>query len=194
MSILEISHRSKPFEAIMASARSLVKELLGAPDNYEVIFLGGGASMGFHMVPFNYLKPNGKAAYVNTGEWAGRAVTEAKLHGNVEVVATSEDKNFSYIPKGFTIPSDADYFAAAQYYFQSNKELPKALAWVNKAIEMKGEDGFWYLRLKALVHYKLGDKKAALDAAKRSLESAKKANNLDYVKLNTDSIDDWTKK
>ncbi len=91
-------------------------------------------------------------------------------------------------------PSDADYFAAAQYYFQSNKELPKALAWVNKAIEMKGEDGFWYLRLKALVHYKLGDKKAALDAAKRSLESAKKANNLDYVKLNTDSIDDWTKK
>ena len=110
LSILEISHRSKPFEAIMASARSLVKELLGAPDNYEEIFLGGGASMGFPMVPFNYLKPNGKAAYVNTGEWAGRAVTEAKLHGNVEVVATSEDKNFSYIPKGFTIPSDADYF------------------------------------------------------------------------------------
>ena len=110
LSILEISHRSKPFEAIMADARSLVKELLGAPDNYEVIFLGGGASMGFHLVPMNYLRPNGKAAYVNTGEWAGRAVKEAMLHGNVEVVASSEDKNFSYIPKGFTIPADADYF------------------------------------------------------------------------------------
>jgi phosphoserine aminotransferase len=68
-----MSHRSKPFEAVMAKAQGLVKELLGAPDNYEVVFLGGGASLGFHLIPLNYMRPNGKAAYANTGEWAGRA-------------------------------------------------------------------------------------------------------------------------
>lgn len=118
LSILEMSHRSKPFEAVMAKAQGLVKELLGAPDNYQVVFLGGGASLGFHMVPLNYLRPEGKAAYANTGEWAGRAVKEAKLIGNVDVVASSEDKNFSYIPKGFTIPADADYF-----HFTSNNTI-----------------------------------------------------------------------
>jgi phosphoserine aminotransferase len=118
MSILEISHRSKPFEAVMAKAQSLVKELLGAPDNYQVVFLGGGASLGFHMVPLNYMKVGGKSAYANTGEWATRAVKESKLVGDTVVVASSEDKNFSYIPKGFSIPSDADYF-----HFTSNNTI-----------------------------------------------------------------------
>ncbi|MBK6831433.1 MAG: 3-phosphoserine/phosphohydroxythreonine transaminase [Flavobacteriales bacterium] len=129
LSILEISHRSKPFEAVMAKAQSLVKELLGAPDNYQVVFLGGGASLGFHMVPLNYMKLGGKSAYANTGEWATRAVKESKLVGDTIVVASSEDKNFSYIPKGYAIPSDADYF-----HFTSNntifgtqyRQLPKS--------------------------------------------------------------------
>ena len=118
MSILEISHRSKPFEAVMAKAQSLVKELLGAPDHYQVVFLGGGASLGFHMIPQNYMKVGGKSAYANTGEWASRAIKESKLAGETIVVASSEDKNFSYIPKGFSIPSDADYF-----HFTSNNTI-----------------------------------------------------------------------
>lgn len=100
-------------------------------------------------------------------------------------------KNIQTVMNG---PSADDYFAAAQYYYQSNKESQKALEWVNKAIAMKGEDAFWYLRLKALLHYRLGEKKNALETAKRSLESAQKANNSDYVKLNADSINDWSKK
>ncbi|MBP6389947.1 MAG: 3-phosphoserine/phosphohydroxythreonine transaminase [Flavobacteriales bacterium] len=118
LSILEISHRSKPFEAVMVKAQSLVKELLSAPENYQVVFLGGGASLGFHMVPLNYMKIGGKAAYANTGEWAGRAVKESKLIGETLVVASSEDKNFNYIPKGFAIPADADYF-----HFTSNNTI-----------------------------------------------------------------------
>lgn len=110
LSILEISHRSKPFEAVMARAQALVKELLGAPDHYQVVFLGGGASLGFHMVPQNYMKVGGRAAYANTGEWATRAIKESRLFGDTLVVASSEDRNFSYIPKGFAIPADADYF------------------------------------------------------------------------------------
>lgn len=118
LSILEISHRSKPFEAVMAKAQSLVKELLGAPDHYQVVFLGGGASMGFHMVPLNFMKVGGKSAYANTGEWATRAIKESKLAGETLVVASSEDKNFNYIPKGFEIPADADYF-----HFTSNNTI-----------------------------------------------------------------------
>jgi phosphoserine aminotransferase len=95
-----------------------VKELLGAPEHYQVVFLGGGASMGFHMVPLNYMKPGGKSAYANTGEWATRAIKESKLVGETLVVASSEDKNFSYIPKGFEIPADADYF-----HFTSNNTI-----------------------------------------------------------------------
>ncbi len=110
LSILEISHRSKQFEAVMARAQQLVKEVLGAPDHYQVVFLGGGASLGFHMVPMNYMRMGGKAAYANTGEWSTRAIKEARLVGETLVVASSEDKNYNYIPKGFEIPSDADYF------------------------------------------------------------------------------------
>ena len=110
LSLLEISHRSKDFEAVMDESRSLVKELFGVGDNYEVIYLGGGASFQFAMVPYNLLRTNGKAAYLNTGVWATKAIKEAKLIGNTVVVASSEDKNFSYIPKNYEIPSDADYF------------------------------------------------------------------------------------
>lgn len=110
LSILEISHRSKPFVEIMERARGLVKELLNAPGGYQVVFLGGGASMGFHMVPQNFMKVGGKGAYVNTGTWAKRAIAEAKLAGEAMVLASSEDKNFSYIPKGYAIPTDVDYF------------------------------------------------------------------------------------
>ena len=118
LSILEISHRSKPFEAVMVKAQGLVKELLSAPENYQVVFLGGGASLGFHMVPLNYMKVGGKAAYANTGEWASRAVKESRSIGETLVVASSEDKNFNYIPKDFSIPSDADYF-----HFTSNNTI-----------------------------------------------------------------------
>ena len=118
LSIIEMSHRSKPFEAVMAKAQSLVKELLNAPEHYQVVFLGGGASMGFHMIPQNYMRPGGKAAYANTGEWATRAIKESNMAGETLVVASSEDKNFNYIPKGFTIPSDADYF-----HFTSNNTI-----------------------------------------------------------------------
>lgn len=111
LSLLEISHRSKNFENVMDSARSLVLELMGLNSNeYEVLFLQGGASMQFHMVPMNLLSTNGKAAYLNTGEWARRAIKEAKMVGNVVEVASSEPDNYTYIPKDFSIPADVDYF------------------------------------------------------------------------------------
>ena len=108
MSILEISHRSKDFQAVIDEAVALFKEILNIPDNYHVLFLGGGASLQFCMVPFNLL--NKKAAYLETGVWAKKALKEAKLFGEVATVASSSDKNFNYIPKGWTIPADADYF------------------------------------------------------------------------------------
>lgn len=108
LSVLEISHRSKEFVAVMDEAQALFKELLNIPEGYSVVFVGGGASLQFAMVPFNLMKK--KAAYLNTGQWASKAIKEAKLFGEVEVVASSEDKTFSYIPKGYTIPADADYF------------------------------------------------------------------------------------
>lgn len=109
LSLLEISHRSKDFIAVMEEARALVKELLNLDNSYHVLFLGGGASLQFAMVPYNLLREKGKAAYVNTGVWAGKAIKEAKIIGNVEVIASSEDRKFAYIPKGYTIPEDADY-------------------------------------------------------------------------------------
>jgi phosphoserine aminotransferase len=109
LSLLEISHRSKEFDAILQNAKALVKELLGVPDNYSILFLQGGASTQFAMVPMNLLPEGGKAAYVESGVWANKAIKEAKLFGTTEVLATSKDKNFSYVPKGYTIPSDAAY-------------------------------------------------------------------------------------
>ncbi|MDP4186841.1 MAG: 3-phosphoserine/phosphohydroxythreonine transaminase, partial [Bacteroidota bacterium] len=108
MSIMEMSHRSKDFQAVVDEAVSLFKELLSIPEGYHVLFLGGGASMQFCMVPYNLL--NKKAAYLETGVWAKKAIKEAKLFGEVDVIASSADKNFSYYPKNFSIPTDADYF------------------------------------------------------------------------------------
>ena len=109
LSLLEISHRSKNFEKVMDESRQLVKDLLGLNDNYKVLFLGGGASLQFAMVPYNLLRTEGTAGYVNTGVWASKAIKEAKMIGNTMVVASSEDKKFSYIPKGYDIPSTLDY-------------------------------------------------------------------------------------
>lgn len=108
LSLLEISHRSKEFSAVMDEARALVKELLDVPAGYDVVYLGGGASLQFCMVPFNLLKK--KAAYLETGTWAVNAIKEAKLFGEVDVVASSKEANFTYIPKNYTVPEDADYF------------------------------------------------------------------------------------
>jgi phosphoserine aminotransferase len=108
MSILEISHRSKDFEAVLDEAVALFKELLGIPEKYHVLFLGGGASLQFCMVPYNLLGK--KAAYLETGVWAKKAIKEAKLFGEVQIIGSSADKNFNYIPKGYTIPTDVDYF------------------------------------------------------------------------------------
>lgn len=106
--LLEISHRTPGWERVMKETADLWRELLNIPDNYQVLFLGGGASTQFFTVPANLL--NKKAAYLQTGVWAKKAVKEAKFYGEVEVVASSEDKNYTYIPKGYTIPKDADYF------------------------------------------------------------------------------------
>ena len=108
LSLMEISHRTKEFQAVIDEAEALLLELLDAPKGYRVLFLGGGASTQFCMIPFNFLEK--KAAYLNTGVWSKKAIKEAKLFGEVEVVASSEDKNFTYIPKGWTVPADVDYF------------------------------------------------------------------------------------
>jgi len=108
LSLLDISHRSEEFESILAESVSLFKELLNIPEGYSVIFLGGGASMQFCMVPFNLM--NKKAAYINTGTWASKALKEAKAFGEVVEVASSKDANYSFIPKDYTVPADADYF------------------------------------------------------------------------------------
>lgn len=108
LSLLEISHRSKDFQAVIDKATALFKELLDIPEGYSVLFLGGGASMQFCMVPYNFLEK--KAAYLNTGTWANKALKEAKNFGEAIEVASSKDKTYCYIPKGYTIPTDADYF------------------------------------------------------------------------------------
>lgn len=109
LSILEISHRSSYFEPIMKEAHDLVKQLLGLSDDFEVIFLTGGASTQFFMTVMNLLPDGKKAAYVDTGVWASKAITEAKMLGSIEVIASSKDKNYNYIPKGYTISADFEY-------------------------------------------------------------------------------------
>lgn len=108
LSILEISHRSKQFQAVIDEATALVKELLEIPEGFSVLWLGGGASLQFCMIPFNLLKK--KAAYIDTGTWASNAIKEARLFGEVDVVASSKDANYTFIPKGYTIPEGMDYF------------------------------------------------------------------------------------
>ena len=109
LSLIEMSHRSAAFIEVMDKAQALVKELLNVPEEYEVLFLQGGASLGFYMTALNFLKENGKAAYVSTGTWSKKAIKEAKLVGDINLIASSEDKNFNYIPKGYDIPNDIDY-------------------------------------------------------------------------------------
>jgi phosphoserine aminotransferase len=108
LSVMEVSHRSKEFVAVMDEVCGLVKELLHVPDGYSVLFLQGGASLQFLMAPYNLMKK--KSAYLNTGSWASKAIKEAKLFGEVVEVASSKDANFNYIPRNYIVPADADYF------------------------------------------------------------------------------------
>lgn len=128
LSLLEISHRSKNYEKVMDDSRALVKELLGLNDNYKVLFLGGGASLQFAMVPYNLLRTEGTAGYINTGVWASKAIKEAKMIGNTQVIASSEDKKFNYIPKEYDIPSNLDYLHITSnntIYGTQMKSFPK---------------------------------------------------------------------
>ncbi|MBC8005829.1 MAG: 3-phosphoserine/phosphohydroxythreonine transaminase [Verrucomicrobia bacterium] len=116
LSVMEVSHRSKEFVAVMDEAVALVKELLKVPEGYSVLFLQGGASLQFLMAPYNLM--NKKAAYTNTGAWSTAAIKEAKFFGEVVEVASSKDANFNYIPKGYEVPADVDYF-----HFTSNNTI-----------------------------------------------------------------------
>ena len=109
LSILEISHRSKDFIAVMEKAQQLIKKIAGLSDDYEVLFLQGGASLQFLMAPYNLLTENGRAAYIDTGAWASAAIKEAKKMGTVEVIASSKDKNYTYIPKIESVGNEFDY-------------------------------------------------------------------------------------
>ena len=110
-SIVEISHRRADAQEVLDTTISLVRELLNVPDTHEIIFTQGGASLQFVMLPFNLMKLNGgKAAFTETGVWSKNAIKEAKRLGHVEIVASSADKNFNYIPKDYTVPDDVDYF------------------------------------------------------------------------------------
>ena len=111
LSILEMSHRSKDFVAVMDEVRVLVLELLGLEGKgYQALFLQGGASLEFLMVPYNLMKENGKAAYLDTGTWANNAIKEAKLFGDTQVIASSKEENYNFIPKNYSVPTDANYF------------------------------------------------------------------------------------
>ena len=111
VSLISISHRTKGWDEVMDECRALWKELLHIPDGYEVVFLGGGASLEFLYVAMNYLEH--KAGYLETGVWAKKALKEAKGLGEAYAVASSADRNYCYIPKGYEIPADLDYFQEA---------------------------------------------------------------------------------
>ena len=129
LSILEVSHRSKDYEAVMEEARQLVKDALSISDDYEVLYLQGGATLGFTIAALNMMRDTKKAGYINTGTWASGAIKEAKKVGvDVDVFASSEDKNFNYIPKNFIVPNDVDYihFTSNNTIFGTQfKEFPK---------------------------------------------------------------------
>ncbi len=129
LSLIEISHRSQPFINVITKAKELVRELLGVPSGYSILFLQGGASLEFLMTPLNLMKKNGKAAYTNTGSWAKKAIKEAKNIGNVIVVGDSSSKNYNYIPKNYDIPDDIDYFHCTSnntIYGTQMKYFPKS--------------------------------------------------------------------
>jgi len=129
LSLIEISHRSADFVAVMDKATDLVLELMDLKDKgYTALFLQGGASLEFLMVPYNLMKENGKAAYLDTGAWSSKAIKEAKLLGEVEVVASSKDQNYNYIPRDYVIPNDIDYFHCTSnntIYGTQMKDFPK---------------------------------------------------------------------
>ena len=128
LSILEISHRSKDFVAVMDEARALVKKLMNLNDDYEVLFLQGGASLQFLMVPFNLMKPGGKAAYLDSGSWAAAAIKEGKKFGDAVIVASSKEEKYSYIPKDYTVDAEYDYFHCTSnntIFGTQMKEFPK---------------------------------------------------------------------
>ena len=129
LSLIEISHRSKPFVDVMENAKRLVRELLSVPNNYSILFLQGGASLEFLMAPYNLLSINGKCGYINTGAWSEKAIKEAKSLGETLIIGDSSDRNFNYIPKNLNIPTDLDYL----HYTSNNtiygtqfKSLPSA--------------------------------------------------------------------
>jgi len=128
LSLIEISHRSKDFVDVMENARSLVKELLNLPEGYSVLVLQGGASLEFLMTPYNLLKEGGKAAYLDTGVWSSKALKEAKAFGEIEVMASSKDKVYNYIPKNYSVPTNVDYVHVTSnntIYGTQLKEFPK---------------------------------------------------------------------
>jgi len=128
LSLIEISHRSKEFVEVMENARSLVKELLNVPEGYSVLFLQGGASLEFLMTPYNLLKVDGKAGYLDTGTWSSKAIKEAKLLGEINVFASSKDKGYNYIPKSYEIPTNLDYIHCTSnntIFGTQLKEFPK---------------------------------------------------------------------
>lgn len=129
LSLLEISHRSKDFVAVMDEARAIVKRLMKIGEEYEVLYLGGGASLQFLMVPFNLMKAEGgKAAYLDTGTWAAGAIKEAKKMGTVNIVGSSKEQNYSFIPKDFSVGSEYDYFHCTSnntIYGTQMHEFPK---------------------------------------------------------------------
>jgi phosphoserine aminotransferase len=127
LSLIEISHRSKPFDDVMNKAKSLVKDLLDIPNGYSILFLQGGASLQFSMIPYNLMKINGSAVYLNTGTWASKAIKEAKKFGNVIIAADSSNSNFSKIPKNYNLPKEFDYFHCTSnntIYGTQMKEFP----------------------------------------------------------------------
>ncbi|MDN3605861.1 3-phosphoserine/phosphohydroxythreonine transaminase [Kaistella yonginensis] len=129
LSLLEISHRSKDFVAVMDEARAIVKRLLNLSDAYEVLYLGGGASLQFAMVPYNLMpSENGKAAYLNTGTWAASAIKEGKKFGTVDIVGSSKEENYAFIPKNYTVGNEYDYFHCTSnntIYGTQMKQFPK---------------------------------------------------------------------
>jgi phosphoserine aminotransferase len=129
LSILEISHRSTDFEAVLQKAIDLVRELLKVPDNYSILFLQGGASMQFGMVPFNLLEDGHSASYLDTGVWSSKAIAEAKIFGNVEVVASGKSVNYASIPKDYSVSEHSDYFHITSnntIYGTQLKKFPKS--------------------------------------------------------------------
>jgi len=129
LSLIEISHRSKEFVAVIEEARTLALELLGLKNQgYQALFMQGDASMEFLRVPYNLLKINGKASYLDTGTWASGAIKQAKIFGNTEIIASSKDENYSYIPKNYSVSADSDYFHCTSnntVYGTQMHEFPK---------------------------------------------------------------------